>query len=57
MFQDDGDAIFLGVRQHFLPGIDTPLSGFLVIHAVKAHSREGDYVFTADILGQVHRPG
>lgn len=53
VLEDQGDALFLGERQHLFPGGEAGVDGLVTVHAVELHAGEGDDLFAADICGDV----
>ena len=55
VLKNEGDALLLRERQHFLPGAQTRFDGLVTVHAVEFHPCEGDDLLAADIRGEIDR--
>ena len=53
MLEDESDTGLFGMREDRFPGLDTVGRGFFVVHAVKAHSGEGDDTLAPDRCGDI----
>lgn len=49
VLKHEGDAFFLGERQHFFPAAQAVLDGFFAVHALEFHAGEGDDFCRAEL--------
>lgn len=57
MLKHERDALFFRMRKDGFPGVEAVFDGFIAVHTVKFHAREGDHLLGTDICRHINPLG